>query len=247
LLSGELEDYQREDEQTTKTGENVFGFGDRDRAIERLAKITPSMEWEVDNAKRTILISYQVLQKLTINFYILNTEILFSQDPFFSEKEKEEGFGSSKQSAFSYISPNFTIQVNLNEEKNNDSMVREKEIEIPLSLKNQNLFIQTIGETITVSKPFYDNQLSLQLKENYGQLKVLNKSTNKPVKKAYVKVYAKTNKGAEFYKDGYTDLRGKFDYVSISSDQLDRTTQLAILVSTETLGCVVKQVNKPKQ
>ena len=28
----------------------------------------------------------------------------------------------------------------------------------------------------------------------------------------HVKVYADTNQGPVFFKDGYTDLRGKFDY-----------------------------------
>ena len=41
------------------------------------------------------------------------------------------------------------------------------------------------------------------------------------------------------YKDGYTDISGKFDYASISTDQLNRTTKFAIFVEAEGLGCVV--------
>ncbi|ETO22036.1 hypothetical protein RFI_15166, partial [Reticulomyxa filosa] len=241
LVNGELDDYRREEDES-KTGGNVFGLGDRDRAIEKLSKMTPSLEWEIDNITRTIRLSYQLVKNVTINFYVLNTEILFSQNPFFNE----DGNDSNNQSAFSYISPKHRLDVKL-PDLEKDHTLGQKEIEIPLSLKNQNLYIQVVGETLTSGKAFYDNQLLLQVKENYGQLRVLNKNTNKPVKKAYVKVYAKTNNGSEFYKDGYTDLCGKFDYVSISTDQLNRTTQLAILVSTASLGCVIKQVNKPKE
>lgn len=38
--------------------------------------------------------------------------------------------------------------------------------------------------------------------------------------KVYVKVYAKTKSGVKFFKDGYTDLRGKFDYASVSTSDL---------------------------
>ncbi|ETO12375.1 hypothetical protein RFI_25001, partial [Reticulomyxa filosa] len=244
LLRGELDDYQREEESNgdvrgTKT---VHGFGDRDREMDKLSKATPSIEWEVDSWNRTIRVSYQLVKTLTVNFYTMNTEILFSQDPFFSEKESNP----AKQAAFTYIAPITALHVTLKDVEKTQR-VGVQDIAIPSNLKNQNLFIQVISENSIVCRPFYDNQLLLQVKENYGQLKVLNKNTNKPVKKAYVKVYAKTDQTTEFYKDGYTDLQGKFDYLSISTDQLQRATQLAILVSTEDLGCVVKQVNKPKQ
>ena len=36
----------------------------------------------------------------------------------------------------------------------------------------------------------------------------------KPLSKVYVKVFADVNGTPTFYKNGYTDLRGKFDYAS---------------------------------
>ena len=46
-----------------------------------------------------------------------------------------------------------------------------------------------------------------------GELKVCDKQ-NKPLQRVYVKVYAKHIKTGEsfFYRDGYTDIRGKLDY-----------------------------------
>ena len=67
---------------------------------------------------------------------------------------------------------------------------------------------------MNVEKAFYDNELIVQLKENYGQLKVYyrkqtqekaneneNSFLTKPLSQAYVKVYALTHDGNhEFYK-----------------------------------------------
>ncbi len=76
---------------------------------------------------------------------------------------------------------------------------------------------------------------------------VSRKDNGRPVKKAYVKVYAKTLSGKEeFYKDGYTDIRGVFDYASISTDQMQRTVKFALFVKTERFGSAVKYASVPK-
>ena len=91
------------------------------------------------------------------------------------------------------------------------------------------------------------------IKESYGQLKVLGpspKNKNKliPLQKAYVKVYSQTNYGEnEFYKDGYTDIRGKFDYVSISTDQLNKTKRFSIFIKADDYGSIVKEAKPPKR
>eukprot|EP00330_Aristerostoma_sp_ATCC50986_P006660 CAMPEP_0114596304 /NCGR_PEP_ID=MMETSP0125-20121206/18294_1 /TAXON_ID=485358 ORGANISM="Aristerostoma sp., Strain ATCC 50986" /NCGR_SAMPLE_ID=MMETSP0125 /ASSEMBLY_ACC=CAM_ASM_000245 /LENGTH=60 /DNA_ID=CAMNT_0001799141 /DNA_START=242 /DNA_END=424 /DNA_ORIENTATION=+ len=52
--------------------------------------------------------------------------------------------------------------------------------------------------------------------ENTGYIKVINENVE-PLMKVYVKCYAKLKNGEEvFYKDGYTDLRGKFNYANKS-------------------------------
>jgi hypothetical protein len=64
--------------------------------------------------------------------------------------------------------------------------------------------------------------------ENYGHLRVTAKETGKPLPKVYVKAYARMKDGAvRFYKDGYTDLRGRFDYSSLNSNELDFVANFA--------------------
>ena len=49
----------------------------------------------------------------------------------------------------------------------------------------------------------------------------------------------------QFYKDGYTDLSGRFDYASSNSDLIKNVKQFSILISDDDLGSIIKMVNKP--
>ena len=66
--------------------------------------------------------------------------------------------------------------------------------------------------------------------------------------KAYVKVYARGTDGrVKFYKDGYTDLRGRFDYTSLNTNEIDRVSRLAILILSPVHGAVVREAAPPKR
>jgi hypothetical protein len=96
---------------------------------------------------------------------------------------------------------------------------------------------------------YFANSLDVQIAENYGQLQVTTLATpHKPLSSVYVKVYARLkNNTVQFYKDGYTDLRGRFDYSSLSTDMLNQVQRFAILVLSDAHGAVVREVAPPKQ
>ena len=73
--------------------------------------------------------------------------------------------------------------------------------------------------------------------------------TGKPLPRVYVKVYAETPGAGKpkFFKDGYTDLRGKFDYTSLNTGQIDQVTRFSILILSETHGAVVREAKPPKR
>lgn len=76
------------------------------------------------------------------------------------------------------------------------------------------------------------------------------KESGKPLPRVYVKVFA-YKKGSSpsspfFFKDGYTDIRGKFDYAQTSGNRLKEVQQFAILVMSDTLGSIIKECNPPK-
>jgi len=180
----------------------------------------------------------------------MNTEILFSMNPFLITNNNE----NNDNNFFKYITPNKSIDIESKTDPDNNKLglTNETEYEIPNEYKNENLFIEVISDTLNVSKPFYNDNLVVSIQENHGQLKVLLKDnqtdTLVPAKKAYVKVYAKMNNYTnEFYKDGYTDISGKFDYVSISTDQLDRTQEFAIFIQYDGYGSVVKTASVPQR
>jgi 5-hydroxyisourate hydrolase-like protein (transthyretin family) len=90
--------------------------------------------------------------------------------------------------------------------------------------------------------------LDAQVVENYGHVRVTDKQAGRPLSKVYVKVYALMNDGRiKFFKDGYTDIRGRFDYTSLNTNELDVVQRLSLLVLSESHGAIVREATPPKQ
>ncbi|HUF61792.1 MAG TPA: hypothetical protein VMN36_06930, partial [Verrucomicrobiales bacterium] len=80
------------------------------------------------------------------------------------------------------------------------------------------------------------------------RLEVTHVQDHRPLPKVYVKVYARNQDGSvAFYKDGYTDLRGRFDYTALSTDELDRVQRFAILVLSDADGAAVREAAPPQR
>jgi hypothetical protein len=92
----------------------------------------------------------------------------------------------------------------------------------------------------------YANDLTTQLANQVGQLRVQRASDRGALPATYVKVYARKHGGAvAFFKDGYTDLRGWFDYASISTTELDQVERFAILVCSDQAGAAILEAAPP--
>jgi hypothetical protein len=66
--------------------------------------------------------------------------------------------------------------------------------------------------------------------------------------KVYVKVYARLADGAvKFHKDGYTDLRGRFDYASVNGPEKRPVERFALLVLSDDRGAVIREAAPPQQ
>jgi hypothetical protein len=60
---------------------------------------------------------------------------------------------------------------------------------------------------------------------------VTHSGTGQPLAKVYVKAYAQMQDGSvRFFKDGYTDLRGRFEYTSLSTNELDFAQKFSLLI-----------------
>ena len=192
-----------------------------------LAATAPALELRVES--REIQLEHANLETATLNFYPMDIELLFSRNPFIQQQS----------AAFSYIRPVMTREVALT--GNTTS------IALPAEFANANVMVECVAAGIRKSQAYFANRLSLRLIENYGQLQVTDAATAKPLSKVYVKVYARGSNGVKFFKDGYTDFRGRFDYVSLNTNELDGADRLALLVMDEKHGTLVREAAPPKR
>ena len=202
----------------------------REGQIEKLSAKDPFIE--LTAVGREAKLRYRNLGAVTVNYYEMDLEFLFSSKPFVS--------GGSGQ--FSFIKPNLT------EQKALPADAGMMQFSVPEAFASKNVLVEVVGEGRTESVAIYSNTLNVQISGNYGQIEVRREEDGKPLGSSYVKVYAKMKNGdVRFLKDGYTDLRGKFDYVSLSTNELDDVEDLSLLVMSEGHGSLVREVAPPQR
>lgn len=203
---------------------------DRGQNLGKLAATEPGFEFKVETQK--VLINYRNLTSCEVNYYPMDIELLFSTNPFVREVTGQ----------FAFIRPIKTDTVKLPEKGTTF------EFELPKEFQRSNVMVELAAAGTRKSQAYYAHALALQVIENYGQVKIASQKNNQPLPKVYVKVYARmTNGEVRFYKDGYTDLRGRFDYASLSTDELDQVDRFALLVMSETDGAIIRETAPPKQ
>lgn len=203
---------------------------DRNQRQAELAAGESSYDFTIDAKK--INLTWQNVQTVRVNYYLMDVELLFSRNPFVQQ------YGSQ----FSAIKPNQTQDVTL------PLGQKKLTIDLPKDLVNRNVLVEIVAGGKTRSQPYYANALEVTLQENYGQLKVVNAATSKALPKVYVKVYVRLADGTvKFHKDGYTDLRGKFDYASVSTPEKSPINRFSILVLSDEFGALIKETNPPAQ
>jgi len=195
-----------------------------------LATTEPNFDFKVEAKK--VNLAYQNIDVVTVNYYLMDIELLFSSNPFVQEYTGQ----------FSYITPNQSAEVKLPTGKTSLTF------NLPVELHNSNVLVEIKAAGQTKQQAYYSNALSVQMIENYGQVKVTHAQSGKPISKTYVKVYSQMQDGStKFYKDGYTDLRGRFDYTSLNTNELDFVRKFSLLILSDDHGAVVREANSPKR
>jgi hypothetical protein len=196
----------------------------------KLAATEASFDFQVEAKKVTL--NYQNLKQVQVNYYLMDIELLFSRNPFVQQYSGQ----------FSNIRPNLTQTVELPPKQ------AALTFDLPKQLHSSNVLVEITGVGQTKSRAYYANALAVQVVENYGQIQVKHSETGKPLAKVYVKVYAQMQDGTvKFYKDGYTDLRGRFDYTSLSTNELDFAKKFSLLVLSDEHGAVVREASPPQR
>jgi hypothetical protein len=223
---------------------------DRERETAALGSTQPTFDLKVEN--RTITITWRHLGEVTLNYYLVEPEFSFSSNPFVS--------GDSSRS--SVVKPTRSAKVPLPTGK------ETLDLPLPAEFAQANVLVEAVGAGQRKAQAYHANTLALNLAENYGRLELREQGTSRAISKAYVKVYARLHGGTvRFFKDGYTDLRGKFDYASLNSsehggpirpmpvdsgdalatqmlrpEELNRVERLAVLVLSDKNGAIVREV-----
>jgi len=196
----------------------------------QLADTEPTLELAIEGHR--ILVRHRNLSELTISYYPMDVELLFSRAPF----------AQDVSAAFAVVRPSRS------DRQATEAKGAELVLDLPADYANRNVVIEAVGGGLQRAQAYTPHSLNLQLQENYGQLRALSADGNQPLAKVYVKVYARYQDGrVEFYKDGYTDLRGRFDYTSLSTDDLAQVQRFAVLVLSPDAGALVREVAPPKR
>ncbi len=211
-------------------GPEVVDSEDRSQVQTELAASEASFEFHVESKRVTL--DYQNLDTVQVNYYLMDIELLFSRNPFVQQYSGQ----------FSHIRPNLTQEVKLPADGTSHQFA------LPKQLHSSNVLVEISGGGQVKSEAYYSNSLAVQVIENYGQLRVTANDTKGPLPKVYIKVYARLSDGrVQFYKDGYTDLRGRFDYASLNTNELEMVDRFSLLILSEEHGAAVREAAPPKR
>lgn len=201
-----------------------------DREIRQAEGAQASPDVTVRVEGDALVIDHRNVQAGSLRFYGIDLELLFSKTPFVRD-------GLERMAT---VRPMRTESITL---ANSDGTAR-----FPLgeNLARQTLLVEVVADGARDTTLYYGGRLKTYVSEGFGQLQVSDRSTSDPVPTAYVKVYSRDKSGSvQFYKDGYTDLRGRFDYATLSTGNLSQIDQFAILVIDPERGATLHEVNPP--
>ncbi len=205
---------------------SIVDVRSREQQHADLAAKQPAFDLALD--REGIVIGSQHVTGLELRFFEMDIELLFSRQPFVQ----------SDVSRFSFIEPGHREQL--------AQLPPEHRVVWPAALRGKNVVVEAVGAGMRKAKVHYANDLSTNVSNQVGQVRVSRASDHAPLPATYVKVYARKRGGqVAFYKDGYTDLRGWFDYATLSTNDLDHVERFAILVCSDQSGAAILEASPP--
>lgn len=196
----------------------------REQRLAEQAARAPALELTVEGA--TVVLQHRNLAEAEVRLYGMDLELLFSRQPFVQ----------GDVGRFALVEPLERWMVTLE---------GDGRTEVPLT-RRANVVVEVVGRGIRRAAAVYACDLTVEVVEPWGQLRVLRASDRAALPATYVKVYARHKGGrVAFYKDGYTDIVGRFDYAGLSTDELDRVERFALLVSSDAHGSTVIEAGPP--
>jgi hypothetical protein len=217
-----------EDEEAIPSDAADLAVWDRERQQQQAADQQPEVNVRVEG--NSLRIDHRRAKQVTLQLYGVDLELLFSKSPFVRDGlERMAMVRPLRREVLGFDNATGVSRFDLNEE-----------------LRRRTLLVEVIAGGSRSTALYYGGEITTYVSESYGQLQCTDENSHRPVSTAYVKVFAKYPDGSvRFYKDGYTDARGRFDYASISSADAQGATRFAILVLDDERGATLHDVAAP--
>ncbi len=201
---------------------------DRDNRNADSATLEAFVKVDVDGA--SLKIEHRNTKNVIVNLYAVDLELLFSKTPFVRED----------LATMAMVEPTRSEPIEL------DAKDGIRQFKLDDRLARQTLLVEVVAGAARSTTLYYGGILSAYVSQGFGQLQVSDSATRQPVEGAYVKVYARHQDGSvSFYKDGYTDLRGRYDYVSLSTGDIAMIQRFSILVIDPERGATLQEAAPP--
>ena len=177
-----------------------------------------------------LVLKHRSLEEAEIRLYHIDLEVLFSKDPFLS---------GGSETSLPDIAPNLTADVPLTKDEESTDYV------LPESFRKGNILVAARSGNQERLKIMNSQVLDVRVDPSRRLLQVYDTASRKVLPKTYIKVYREYDDGSvEFHKDGYTDLRGAFDYLSHTGADASDIQRLAILISHPEKGARTKIIRR---
>lgn len=200
---------------------------DRERRQSTAAQEHPSVQVAVQGDR--LRITHRSAKQATINYFGVDFKLLFSKTPFVHDDLGQ----------MAMVRPAASETIDLA----GDGLTSHR---IDPELADQTLLVEVTSGAARSTTLVYGGRLNTYVSESFGQLQVSDSTSRQPVSGAYIKVYARAADGqVSFYKDGYSDLRGRFDYATLSAPELSGVQRFAILVLDAERGATLHDVAPP--
>jgi len=213
-----------EDEEEKDNGKSNL-LKKKKKPIEELPEMHVTMQ------NKEVCIEYTRVLEIEVKYYLVDLEVRFSRGPFISQESAE----------FCYVQPTMSNKFTL------DQKQKLLKIPMPKEFANKNVIVEVRrndGNSKIVTS--FSSSLKVHIYENYGELQVMD-NNGKLLPEVYVKVFSQNNSGeTKFYKDGYTDIRGRFDYSTLNENALNDIKKFSILLMSEEYGSVIKECKAPE-
>jgi hypothetical protein len=176
-------------------------------------------------ANGQMIFTHQGLKETDVQLYQVDMELLFTANPFLDQNKV----------LHHAIRPNKILNVKLTG--------KETTVDLPNDYAQGNVIAAVESGSIQVLQNINSGKFAMTTNKPLGEIQVIEQSSNKVLPRTYVKVYARmSNDTVQFYKDGYTDLRGKFNFREHNNIDPVSVKHFSLLLSHPTLGTRIERM-----